>query len=186
MHLEQEGRNSPAVMAKKRKRQVLDDTGSRSLHSACRRLSCIGSMSVDWRQQQHSAALWATKQPSLWRALLAPPGDGLRKGGLNKAYFTPTWFGSRGQRAYLPSSKKNEREKKTANLELACWDVRTMQDSEDRPQRRSALVARELAQLDIDIAALSEERFVEQGFLREDGVGYTVLVWEEQGRARPL
>ena len=36
-----------------------------------------------------------------------------------------------------------ERKKKTANLKVACWNVRTMQDSEDRPQRRSALVARE-------------------------------------------
>ena len=51
-----------------------------------------------------------------------------------------------------------------------------MQDSEDRPQRRLALVARELAQLHIDIVALSEVRFVEQGSLREDGAGYT-LFW---------
>ena len=51
-----------------------------------------------------------------------------------------------------------------------------MQDSEDRPQRRSALVARELARLDIDIAALSEVRFAEQGCLREEGAGYT-LFW---------
>ena len=50
-----------------------------------------------------------------------------------------------------------------------------MQDSEDRPQRRSALVARELARLDIDIAALSEVRFAEQGSLSEDGAGYTLL-----------
>ena len=51
-----------------------------------------------------------------------------------------------------------------------------MQNSEDRPQRRSALVARELAWLDIDIAALSEVHFAEQGSLREDGAGYT-LFW---------
>ena len=51
-----------------------------------------------------------------------------------------------------------------------------MQDFEDRPQRRSALVARELARLDINIAALSEVRFAEQGSLREDGAGYT-LFW---------
>ena len=38
-----------------------------------------------------------------------------------------------------------------------------MQDSEDRPQRRSAIVARDLSRLDIDIAALSEVRFLEQG-----------------------
>ena len=51
-----------------------------------------------------------------------------------------------------------------------------MQDSDDRPKRRSAFVARELAQLEIDIAALSEVRFAEQGSLREDGAGYT-LFW---------
>ena len=47
-----------------------------------------------------------------------------------------------------------------------------MQDSGDRPQRRPALVARKLARLDIHIAALSE---AEQGFLAEDGAGYTLL-----------
>ena len=173
-------------MEKRRRRQVLDGTESRSLHSACRRLSCIGRWSVDPRQQQHSAALWATKQPSLGTALPAPHGDGPSKGGLNRACLALTWFASRSQRASLPSGGENERKKKTENLMVICWNVRTMQYSEDRPQRRSALMARELTRLDIDIAALSEERFVEQGFLREDGVGYTVLVWEEQGRAPPL
>ena len=48
-----------------------------------------------------------------------------------------------------------------------------MRDLEDRPRRRSALVARELARLDIDIAAVSEVHFVEQGTLREDEAGYT-------------
>ena len=126
-------------MEKRRKRQVLDGTGSRSLNSTCRRLSCIGRLSVNLRQQRHSAALWATNQPSLGTACL-----------------TPTWSASRSQRAALQSSKKNERKKKTANLKVACWNVRTMQDSEDRSRRRSALVARELARPDIDIAALSE------------------------------
>ena len=56
-----------------------------------------------------------------------------------------------------------------------------MQDSEDRPQRRSALVAWELARLDIDIAALSEVRFAEQGSLREDGAGYT-LFWSGKNK----
>ena len=63
--------------------------------------------------------------------------------------------------------------------------MRTMQESKDRAQRRLALVARELARLDFDIAALSEVRFAEQGSLREDGAG-PLLVWEEQGRAPPL
>ena len=43
-----------------------------------------------------------------------------------------------------------------------------MQDSKDRPQRRSTLMTGTLARLDIDIAARSEVRFVGQGFLTED------------------
>ena len=101
-------------------------------------------------------------------ALLAPHGDGPTKGGLNNACLTPTWLSSRGQRASLPSGKKNERKKKTGKLKVAYWNIRTMRDSEDRPQRRPSLVARELARLDIDIAALSEVRFVKQGCLREE------------------
>ena len=50
-----------------------------------------------------------------------------------------------------------------------------MQDSEDCPQQHSALMARELAWLYMDIAALSEVRFAEWGSFREDGAGYTLL-----------
>ena len=48
-------------------------------------------------------------------------------------------------------------------------------------QRRSALVARELARLDIDIAALSEVRFAEQGLLTKNGAGYT-LFWSGKNK----
>ncbi|WP_419595932.1 endonuclease/exonuclease/phosphatase family protein, partial [Thiolapillus sp.] len=43
------------------------------------------------------------------------------------------------------------------------------------------LVGREPAELDIDIAALSEVRFAEQGSLREDGAGYT-LFWSGKNK----
>nr|VZI42704.1 unnamed protein product [Spirometra erinaceieuropaei] len=43
----------------------------------------------------------------------------------------------------------------------------------NRPERRTALVARELARYKVDIAALSETRFSEQGQLEEVGAGYT-------------
>ena len=41
------------------------------------------------------------------------------------------------------------------------WNVRTLLDNVkvDRPDRRSALVARELARYNVDIAAQSETRF---------------------------
>ena len=46
----------------------------------------------------------------------------------------------------------------------------------NRPERRSALIAHELSRLDVDIAALSEVRFSEEGSLQEQGAGYT-LFW---------
>ena len=56
-----------------------------------------------------------------------------------------------------------------------------MQGSEDRLSDAQH-VARELARLDIDIAALSEARFAEQGSLTEDGAGYTILYGLENTR----
>ena len=43
----------------------------------------------------------------------------------------------------------------------------------DRPQRRTALVGRELGSYGIEIAALSETRFAEIGEIKEVGPGFT-------------
>ena len=43
----------------------------------------------------------------------------------------------------------------------------------DRPQRRTALVGRELGRYDIQIAALSETRFADVEEIKEVGAGYT-------------
>ena len=43
----------------------------------------------------------------------------------------------------------------------------------DRPQRRTALVGRELGRYDIQIAALSETPFADVGEIKEVGAGYT-------------
>ena len=62
-------------------------------------------------------------------------------------------------------------------LTFASWNVRTLLDSttskSGRPERRTALVARELARYRVDIAALSETRFADKGQLTEIGGGYT-------------
>ena len=54
------------------------------------------------------------------------------------------------------------------------WNVRTLMDNPkaDRPERITALVARELARYHVDIAALSETRIANEGLLTEDGGGY--------------
>nr|VZH98628.1 unnamed protein product [Spirometra erinaceieuropaei] len=52
----------------------------------------------------------------------------------------------------------------------------------NRPERSTTLLARKLAHYEVDIAALSETRFSEQGQLEEVGDGYTFF-WS--GRPRP-
>ena len=61
---------------------------------------------------------------------------------------------------------------------MGCWNVRTLLDREgsSRPERRTALVTRELARYNIDIAALSETRLSDEDQLTETGSGYT-LFW---------
>ena len=59
-------------------------------------------------------------------------------------------------------------------LKFGAWNVRTLMDSagSGRPQRRTALVGRELGRYGIEIAALSETRFAEIGEIKEVGAGY--------------
>ncbi|BHF84986.1 hypothetical protein SprV_1002814100 [Sparganum proliferum] len=72
---------------------------------------------------------------------------------------------------------------RVSSLTLAAWNVRSLLDNprSNRPERRTALVARELARYKVDIAALSETRFSEQGQLEEVGADYTFF-WS--GRPR--
>ncbi|VDL97168.1 unnamed protein product [Schistocephalus solidus] len=52
----------------------------------------------------------------------------------------------------------------------------------NRPERRTARVARELARYNVDIAALSGTRFSEQGQMKKVGAGYTFF-WSGRQRA---
>ena len=63
-------------------------------------------------------------------------------------------------------------------LKIGAWNVRTLMDSagSDRPQRRTAVVGRELGRYWIEIAALVETRFAEIGKIKDVGAGYT-FVW---------
>ncbi|BHF58986.1 hypothetical protein SprV_0100194100 [Sparganum proliferum] len=79
--------------------------------------------------------------------------------------------------------RRNRQTGRVSSLTLAAWNVRSLLDNprSNRPERRTALVARELARYKVDIAALSETRFSEQGQLEEVGAGYTFF-WS--GRPR--
>ena len=60
-------------------------------------------------------------------------------------------------------------------LNLGKWNRRTLLDKTkaDRPERRTAFVAKELARYNVDIAALSETRFADKGQLTEREGGHT-------------
>ena len=64
---------------------------------------------------------------------------------------------------------------KVIPLTIGAWNVRTLMYSSgsDRPERRTALVGRELDRYKVEIAALSETRLAEQGLLKEVGAGHT-------------
>ena len=78
----------------------------------------------------------------------------------------------RAARPHLPSTVKNQLGRKRQRRQLKTigqWNVRTLLDREgaNRPERRMALVAMELAKYNIDIAALCETRFSESGSLND-------------------
>ena len=65
-------------------------------------------------------------------------------------------------------------------MRIGTWNVRTLMDSagSDRPQRRTALVDRELGRYGIQIAALSETRFADVGEIKGVGAGYIFFLSE--------
>ena len=72
---------------------------------------------------------------------------------------------------------------KVIPLTIGAWNVRNVMDSSgsDRPQRRTALVGRELGRYKVE--TLSETRLAEEGLLKEVGAGYFLLEWTQERRA---
>ena len=62
--------------------------------------------------------------------------------------------------------------KRFKKLTVDTWNVHTLKDNE-RPQRRTAIIAHEIKRYGIDIAALSKTRLSGEGSLTEIGEGYT-------------
>ncbi|VDL89172.1 unnamed protein product [Schistocephalus solidus] len=85
-----------------------------------------------------------------------------------------------GAQHSLPGSAVHPDATRVSQITLAARNVRSLLDNprSNRPERRTALVAREL----VDIAALSKTRFSEQGLLEEVGAGYT-LFWSGRPKA---
>ncbi|BHF58017.1 hypothetical protein SprV_0100096600 [Sparganum proliferum] len=69
-------------------------------------------------------------------------------------------------------------------LALEAWNVLSFLDNprSNPPKRRTALVVRELARYKVDIAAISETQFSQQGQLEEVGAGHTFF-WSGHPKA---
>lgn len=79
----------------------------------------------------------------------------------------------------FPLEVKNMLGKKETRLTVGEWNVRTLLDrpsQSDRSEIQTALVACKLDRYDVDIAALSETRFLENGAL-EENLGGCTLYW---------
>jgi len=70
---------------------------------------------------------------------------------------------------HLPPTVENQPGRRRQLLTIGQWNVRTLLDREgaDRQERCTALIAMELGQYNIDIAALCETRFSESGSLND-------------------
>ena len=97
-------------------------------------------------------------------------GRGLEKVAQKLPAPHPTWLVT-ATGGYSSSGRNNAIN--STKLKLANWNVRTLLDGGDRPERRSAMVALQLASYDIDVAALTETRLEGEGSLIEQGQGYT-------------
>ncbi|XP_049885772.1 craniofacial development protein 2-like [Pectinophora gossypiella] len=81
--------------------------------------------------------------------------------------------------AVLWSPTKSGRKKHNNNINvsfnIAAWNVRTLLDNDNNlcPERKTALIVRELSRYNIDIAAISETHLADSGKLCEEMGGYT-------------
>ena len=124
---------------------------------------------LDRGRKSPSVATSTAEQPFLGSTLLTLDRDGARKGALKIACLKPpVWIAAfRGITNFCGQKHKN--------MNFGAWNVCTLMDSatSDRPERRTAIIARELRRCQIDIAALSETRRAEEGHLKEEKGGYT-------------
>lgn len=119
-----------------------------------------------------------TEQPSLGSTLLTQHGEGARKGALKTACLKPPDL-------ITASRGITIRGQKHKMMNFGACNVRTLMDSatSDRPERRTAIIARELRRYRIDLAALSETQLADEGQLKEKG-GYTFF-WKGKAVDKP-
>ena len=111
------------------------------------------------------------------------------KGALKKAHpetktgYSLPWLAVLPLKAVRINTPTHKNKNKNKKKFFGAWNVRTLldRDASSRPERRTALIARELDKYQIDIAALSETRIAEEGSIAEPKGGYTFF-W--RGKAK--
>ena len=139
-----------------------------------------GRSSLYLGQQRSPAASRVTEKTFLGERCSPFDREGSRKGGLNIAS-TYIWPARRGWQ--IIHQRGRNKAEKTKNFLIGAWNVRTLMDRDNapRPQRRTALVAKELLRYNIDTAGLSETRLAEKGSITELASGYTFF-WKGKGQ----
>ncbi|XP_076036546.1 uncharacterized protein LOC143022287 [Oratosquilla oratoria] len=105
----------------------------------------------------------------------APVTEQAYSGGLNIGGHTISVIGQLHPMTHRICSRERRNNYSKSYLKVGAWNVRTLMDTRDtdRPERRTALVLRELARFNGDVAALSETRIPGKGQITEVGSGYT-------------
>ncbi|BHF68715.1 hypothetical protein SprV_0301175400 [Sparganum proliferum] len=111
----------------------------------------------------------------------AKPGEGIREHAVSAHTVARTPLGGWSD----GNPHRHRREEAPSGPPQVAASLRRCHDPRcNRPERRTALVTGELARYEVDIAALSETRFSEQGQLKEVGAGYTYFgsgrAWSER------
>ncbi|XP_076043776.1 uncharacterized protein LOC143026877 [Oratosquilla oratoria] len=134
-------------------------------------------------QQPPSAAPRVTGRPSSGSTPPTLNWEGSRKGDLKIVCSISHGQVAEPRRGNPYLGPNNTRTKK---ILIGTWNVRTLLDldNNERPHRRTALIAYELQKYDIDIAALNETRFSDEGSITESGEGYTFL-WKGLNEGDP-
>ena len=82
------------------------------------------------------------------------------------------------------SSRKLKEKQSYKHFKFASWNIRTLQDTKNSAERRTAVISKILQKYDVDIAALSETRFAGNGILQEKDYNfYWIGRSEEEARS---
>ncbi|XP_076061565.1 uncharacterized protein LOC143037317 [Oratosquilla oratoria] len=134
----------------------------------------VGQVSV---RDRRAATTTQNNIPSDWHSVIPPSS-------LHLIVITPSSpeamvprVTGAGLESWKPSARDCTR---AAGLRWSLFDVANT----NRPERRTALVCKELARFNIDVAALSETRLPEEGNIREAGTGYTIF-WKGKAPEEP-